>query len=179
MTIATGAVVEDTEQTRVYGRLWVPQPSCISMSSVISLGSSLPPSPSLESMASSRPPSPFSDSATPAPQASEIVDGRLTTPITRRHAQFYFEDGNLIFSVCISLFIATILRILSVSMSQVENTLYNVHRYFFKRDSDHFHAEFQGSLAASGMGVTDENPFVLLNIKSKDFDEFLAVLYPT
>ncbi|KZP04737.1 hypothetical protein FIBSPDRAFT_711588, partial [Athelia psychrophila] len=67
-----------------------------------------------------------------------------------KHSQYYFEDGNVVF--------------------RVENTLYNVHRYFFVRDSPHFRAILQGN--------DTTNPCVLSGVNCADFDEFLAILYP-
>ncbi|KZP11864.1 hypothetical protein FIBSPDRAFT_837172, partial [Athelia psychrophila] len=72
-----------------------------------------------------------------------------------RHSQYYFEDGNIFF--------------------QVEDTLYNVHRYFFARDSAHFRAIFQGTV----QGTNATKPCLLSNLNCADFDEFLAILYPT
>lgn len=55
--------------------------------------------------------------------------------------------------------------------NQVENTLYNVHRYFFARDSAHFRSLFEtaGELRSC----------VLSDVSCADFSEFLAILYPT
>ncbi|KZP22518.1 hypothetical protein FIBSPDRAFT_675887, partial [Athelia psychrophila] len=71
-----------------------------------------------------------------------------------RHPQYYFKDGNTVF--------------------MIEKVLYNVHRYFFERDSAHFR-----SILESGQGADEQNPIVLPDVSCSDFDEFLAILYPT
>ncbi|KZP08362.1 hypothetical protein FIBSPDRAFT_703036, partial [Athelia psychrophila] len=71
-----------------------------------------------------------------------------------RHSRYYFKDGNVVFLI--------------------EDVLYNVHRYFFERDSTHFR-----SILESVKGADEQNPIVLLDVSCSDFDEFLAILYPT
>ncbi|KZP11842.1 hypothetical protein FIBSPDRAFT_173855 [Athelia psychrophila] len=68
-----------------------------------------------------------------------------------RHTLYYFEDGNVVFLI--------------------EDTLYNVHRYFFARDSSHFRTILKGTDAS--------HPCVMSDVSCEDFDEFLAILYPT
>ncbi|KZP15377.1 hypothetical protein FIBSPDRAFT_684963, partial [Athelia psychrophila] len=53
----------------------------------------------------------------------------------------------------------------------VEGTLYNVHRYFFVRDSTHFRTILQGT--------DDPHSYKLSDVNCADFDEFLTILYPT
>ncbi|KZP15384.1 hypothetical protein FIBSPDRAFT_1048175 [Athelia psychrophila] len=114
------------------------------MSSI--LESNSPSSPSLMSQTSSRASSPFdlTETGTPVDQIMKLEAQ------TTRHPRYSFEDGNLVF--------------------RVENTLYNVHRYFFVRDSPHFRAILQGN--------DTTNPCVLSGVNCADFDEFLAILYP-
>ncbi|KZP17540.1 hypothetical protein FIBSPDRAFT_698883, partial [Athelia psychrophila] len=71
-----------------------------------------------------------------------------------RHPQYYFKDGNTIFLI--------------------EEVLYNVHRYFFERDSAHFR-----SILENVQGTEEKNPIILPDVNCSDFDEFLAILYPT
>ncbi|KZP04954.1 hypothetical protein FIBSPDRAFT_806207, partial [Athelia psychrophila] len=71
-----------------------------------------------------------------------------------RHSKYYFKDGSVVFLI--------------------EKVLYNVHRYFFERDSAHFH-----SILENVQGADEQNPIVLPGVRSADFDEFLAILYPT
>ncbi|KZP11845.1 hypothetical protein FIBSPDRAFT_799817, partial [Athelia psychrophila] len=109
--------------------------------------SSSPSSPSL--MASSGAPAslPLEVTITEAPvEPAKELDANKS-----RHPQYYFEDGNVVFLV--------------------EDTLYNVHRYFFARDSTHFRAILQGTDAS--------HPCVISDVSCADFDEFLAILYPT
>ncbi|KZP24170.1 hypothetical protein FIBSPDRAFT_857623 [Athelia psychrophila] len=109
--------------------------------------STSPPSPSLMSLGSSRASSPFEFAVTEGPmdQANELDADK------GKHPQYHFEDGNIIFLI--------------------GGTLYNVHRYFFARDSSHFRAILQD---------TDTyHPCVTLDVSCADFDEFLAILYPT
>ncbi|KZP20411.1 hypothetical protein FIBSPDRAFT_861634, partial [Athelia psychrophila] len=97
--------------------------------------------------------------------ASSPVDLTITEPTVdqiqeldakgTRHPKYYFEDGNIVF--------------------QVEDTLYNVHRYFFARDSAHFRAILQGAVQRTAA----IEPCVLSGVNCADFDEFLAILYPT
>ncbi|KAF7979223.1 hypothetical protein HWV62_43178 [Athelia sp. TMB] len=56
---------------------------------------------------------------------------------------------------------------------QVEGILYNIHRYFFERDSSIFRSTLE-STPASNTGA----PLVLPDITCSDFDEFLSILYP-
>ncbi|KZP18394.1 hypothetical protein FIBSPDRAFT_684493, partial [Athelia psychrophila] len=51
----------------------------------------------------------------------------------------------------------------------VEGVLYSVHRYFFERDSSSF----------VGQGLSKQEPMVLANVSTHDFDLFLSILYPT
>ncbi|KZP15345.1 hypothetical protein FIBSPDRAFT_750386, partial [Athelia psychrophila] len=103
------------------------------------------------SLASSHTSSPV-DLTIPEPSVDQIqkLDAKGV-----RHSQYYFEDGNIVF--------------------QVEDTLYNVHRYFFARDSAHFRAIFQGTVR----GTDAIKQCVLSGVNCTDFDVFLAILYPT
>ncbi|KAF7973593.1 hypothetical protein HWV62_14888 [Athelia sp. TMB] len=73
-----------------------------------------------------------------------------------RHPRYFFEDGNIVFLV--------------------GETIYNIHRYFFARDSAHFRSIFG---ACGVQGANELNPYVLSDFSCTDFDEFLAILYPT
>ncbi|EPT02410.1 hypothetical protein FOMPIDRAFT_1094708, partial [Fomitopsis schrenkii] len=75
-----------------------------------------------------------------------------------RHEQYYFDDGNVVF--------------------RVEDTLFNVHRFFFKRDSLVFQTMFAQPSATPGEGESDDKPILLESIKSADFACFLACVYP-
>ncbi|KIM86027.1 hypothetical protein PILCRDRAFT_816574 [Piloderma croceum F 1598] len=75
-----------------------------------------------------------------------------------RHNRYYFSDGNVIFLV--------------------EGTLYNIHRYFFHRDSSTFAFMFSLPFGGRGEGLTDDEPIVFNKIKARDFDLFLSILYP-
>ncbi|KZP20417.1 hypothetical protein FIBSPDRAFT_826974, partial [Athelia psychrophila] len=113
--------------------------------------STSPSSPSLVSLGSSR-----ASSQPDVTVAEAPVDQANDPDATKsRHPQYYFEDGNVVF--------------------RVEDTLYNVHRYFFARDSAHFRAIFQETV----QGTNATKPYVLSNLNCADFDEFLAILYPT
>ncbi|KZP25612.1 hypothetical protein FIBSPDRAFT_1041252 [Athelia psychrophila] len=104
-------------------------------------------------------------SAPPSPRASSLIDSNeLEQPAGRsnieleaqrtRHSQYYFKDGNVVF--------------------MVEEVLYHVHRYFFERDSAHFR-----SILESAQGCEETNPIALSDVNCSDFDEFLAILYPS
>ncbi|KZP04073.1 hypothetical protein FIBSPDRAFT_767982, partial [Athelia psychrophila] len=108
--------------------------------------STSPSIPSLVSLGGSRASSPPDVTVAEAPvdQANEPDANK------NRHPQYYFEDGNVVFLI--------------------EDTVYNVHRYFFARDSTHFRA-VQRTAAIE--------PCMLSGVNCADFDEFLAILYPT
>ncbi|KAH9833508.1 uncharacterized protein C8Q71DRAFT_187788 [Rhodofomes roseus] len=72
-----------------------------------------------------------------------------------KHDRFYFDDGNVIFLV--------------------EETLFNIHRYFLKRDSPVFQDMFS---MHSDEGRSDDSPILLEGTKSVDFACLLACLYP-
>ncbi|KZP10909.1 hypothetical protein FIBSPDRAFT_757464, partial [Athelia psychrophila] len=104
-------------------------------------------------------------SAPPSPRASSLIDSNeLEQPAGQakigqeakgtRHSQYNFKDGNVVFLV--------------------DEVLYNVHRYFFERDSAHF-----GSVLESAQESEETSPIVLADVSCSDFDEFLAILYPT
>ncbi|KAF5320980.1 hypothetical protein D9619_001579 [Psilocybe cf. subviscida] len=79
----------------------------------------------------------------------------------QRHPRFYFPDGNVVFLV--------------------EDVLFNVHRYFFQRDSPVFSAMFslpKPEADERPEGEDDEKPIVLSNISKKDFERLLVILYP-
>ncbi|KZP02430.1 hypothetical protein FIBSPDRAFT_1055879 [Athelia psychrophila] len=118
-----------------------------------SISTSAPPNPSLVSFGSSRvsPPLSSNDSELnrPAVQVAIGLEAKAN-----RHSHYYFKDGNVVFLI--------------------EEVLYNIHRYFFERDSAHFR-----SILASVQGADEQNPIVLSDVSCSDFDEFLAILYPT
>ncbi|KAI0733744.1 hypothetical protein C8Q72DRAFT_761282, partial [Fomitopsis betulina] len=75
------------------------------------------------------------------------------------HERFYFDDGNVVFLV--------------------EETLFNVHRYFLKRESPVFRDMFTFTPDSDGHeGSSNEHPVVLEGTKSLDFACLLACLYP-
>ncbi|KZP11399.1 hypothetical protein FIBSPDRAFT_800245, partial [Athelia psychrophila] len=103
-------------------------------------------------------------SASPSPRTPSLIDSNeLEQPAGQanialqaketRHSQYYFKDGNVVFLI--------------------EEVLYNVHRYFFERDSAHFR-----SVLENAQGADETNPIVLSDVNCNDFDEFLAILYP-
>ncbi|KZP28656.1 hypothetical protein FIBSPDRAFT_246260 [Athelia psychrophila] len=120
-------------------------------STMSSILTSAPPSPSLVSLESSRAASTLDSNELelPAVQGNSDMEAKAT-----RHSQYYFKDGNIVFLI--------------------EKVLYNVHRYFFERDSPHFR-----SILGSIQGADEQNPLVLPDVSCSDFDEFLAILYPT
>ncbi|KZV85853.1 hypothetical protein EXIGLDRAFT_725480 [Exidia glandulosa HHB12029] len=76
-----------------------------------------------------------------------------------RHREYYFDDGNVTFLT--------------------DGILFNVHRYWFKRDSPAFRAMFSmppphGEVAE---GCSDDNP-IRLAVSAVDFERFLWILYP-
>ncbi|KAI9452802.1 hypothetical protein F5148DRAFT_985820, partial [Russula earlei] len=75
-----------------------------------------------------------------------------------RHSKYFFDDGNVTFLI--------------------DGILFCVHRYLFSRGSEHFSARF------SRLEVRDHDhealpPTISLDdVKCKDFEAFLSVLYP-
>jgi len=103
------------------------------------------------------------DNVSSRPMSSPGVESMdLNTPLSAKpgpfslHKRFFFEDGNITFLV--------------------DSILYRVHRYFLCRDSNEFMTRL------SGLPAPQEGAFPpvisLENVKSKDFDAFLSVLYP-
>ncbi|KIM74907.1 hypothetical protein PILCRDRAFT_25199, partial [Piloderma croceum F 1598] len=75
------------------------------------------------------------------------------------HAEYYFEDGNIIFLV--------------------ENDLFRVHRHFFVRESVVFRDMLSipsGSKTATE-GLSDDKPILLQNVKSIDFERMMWMFY--
>ncbi len=61
-------------------------------------------------------------------------------------------------------------------VKQVDDILYRVHRYFFCRDSKIFKTRLSRLPAQESPASL---PIISIeNVKSKDFDAFLSVLYP-
>ncbi|KZP27875.1 hypothetical protein FIBSPDRAFT_817855 [Athelia psychrophila] len=116
-----------------------------------SILTSAPPSPSLVSFGSSRAASTLNANELELPAVQGSIDPEAKAT---RHSQYYFKDGNIVFLI--------------------EEVLYNVHRYFFERDSTHFR-----SILESIQGADEQNPIVLPDVSCSHFDEFLAILYPT
>ncbi|KAH9051021.1 hypothetical protein EDB83DRAFT_1360934 [Lactarius deliciosus] len=90
---------------------------------------------------------------------SRTPDGslaRLQSNDYLRHSKYFFKDGNVTFLV--------------------DGFLYCVHRYFFSRDSVYFSTRF------TQLGVRDHEAsstvVSLGDVKRKDFEAFLTVLYP-
>ncbi|TFY75991.1 hypothetical protein EWM64_g8020 [Hericium alpestre] len=80
----------------------------------------------------------------------------------KRHERFYFDDGNIVFAV--------------------QNVLYNVHRYFFCRDSSFF-SNLVNNRSTSAGEARDPSaallkPFLLKDVQSAEFDALLCILYP-
>ena len=93
-------------------------------------------------------------------------------PFTQ-HKRFFFEDGNITFLVRLPSRRNTCA--LLISRVQVDGILYRVHRYFFCRDSKVFMTRLSRLPAQEGSSP----PIISLeNVKSKDLDAFLSVLYP-
>jgi hypothetical protein len=63
---------------------------------------------------------------------------------------------------------------------QVENTLYKVHRHFFKQYSNHFATmfELQQPDGQPVEGETDDSPIHITGVESVEFDRLLSIFYP-
>ncbi|KAA1474555.1 hypothetical protein DENSPDRAFT_824534 [Dentipellis sp. KUC8613] len=78
-----------------------------------------------------------------------------------RHSVFYFEDGSL-------------------SVFQVENRLYRVHRYFLQKGSPMFHAMFAyqpGTIRGVAEGAEDSKPIFLDGTSCIEFESLLSYFY--
>jgi hypothetical protein len=91
-----------------------------------------------------------------------------------QHPKYFFKDGNLTFLVCgVCLDSSVHTKVTGFIGLQVDGTLYCVHQFFFSRDSVYFSARFDQ------LGDREALPIISLgNIKCKDFDAFLSILYP-
>lgn len=67
-----------------------------------------------------------------------------------------------------------------IATTKVEDVLYNVHRYFFRRDSSVFDGMFSlpHPVDKRPEGDSLENPIILEGIGARDFDRLLSLLYP-
>lgn len=89
-----------------------------------------------------------------SPNTTKTSQSTQSGPFTQ-HKRFFFEDGNITFLV--------------------DGILYRVHRYFLCRDSKMFMTRLSRLPAQDGSSL----PVISLeNVKSKDLDAFLSVLYP-
>ena len=146
-----------------------------SASSVVAIDSMSPEkNPPMESQASLEAPGaqPAALGAESASLPAVSADAKPTTSSCLRHDTYFFKDGNITFSVSIALLYA----LDSLTRSQVDGTLYCVHRYFFSRDSVYFSTKF------SQLGVRDHESLSttvsLGDVGRKDFEAFLSVIYP-
>jgi len=90
------------------------------------------------------------------------------------HKRFFFEDGNITFLVH-PMFLDYGALLTFGAVIQVDSILYRVHRYFLCRDSN----EFVTRLSRLPAQEQASPPIISLeNVKSKDFDAFLSILYP-
>lgn len=109
------------------------------------------------------------DEPTNTPRSQSIQLGPFT-----QHKHFFFEDGNITFLVR---YLRRNTYALLISRIQVDGILYRVHRYFFCRDSKIFMTRL--SRLPAQEGSESSLPVISLeNVKSKDLDAFLSVLYP-
>ncbi|KAI0060616.1 hypothetical protein BV25DRAFT_1807240 [Artomyces pyxidatus] len=78
--------------------------------------------------------------------------------LVEKHHRFFFEDGNLIFTV--------------------EGILYCVHRYYFVRDSPYFASRLPAPDARTGSTTFDPTDEIWRGITGADIDAFLSILFP-
>ncbi|EUC55496.1 BTB/POZ domain protein, partial [Rhizoctonia solani AG-3 Rhs1AP] len=74
-----------------------------------------------------------------------------------RHADYYFEDGNII--LC------------------VDDTLFKVHKSLLKLQSNNFETVFGIPPVATGAGMLDQNPITLPNITVDQFCNLMKLIY--
>ena len=89
-----------------------------------------------------------------------------------RHDKYYFKDGNITFLVRLCL----IAWSSAYCPTQVDGTLYCVHRYFFCRDSTYF------STRLDQLSIREHEFLAIIislgDVERKDFEAFLSVIYP-
>lgn len=110
----------------------------------------------------------MSSAVSPHPAAERVV----------RSVDYYITGGDVVFRVRGSV-IDRRVSYQRVTHSQVESTLFRVHRYFFTRDSAFFreklpHPPPPGEFTK---GSSDSNPFVLEDTLRIDFERLLWVFY--
>ncbi|KAI0931580.1 hypothetical protein AcV5_004967 [Taiwanofungus camphoratus] len=90
----------------------------------------------------------------------EGINGGEQVDNAKRHQSLYFDDETVVFLV--------------------ENTLFKVHRYFFKRHSKMFATMFSlpPEVGKPVEGQSDENPICVPEVLSKDFERLLSLFYP-
>ncbi|KAF7969624.1 hypothetical protein HWV62_26801 [Athelia sp. TMB] len=100
-------------------------------------------------------------SATPFTDDGDLNRGLPPVPadVYPMHEHFYFPAENIYFlaSICY------------IYPYYVEGIIYSVHRYFFERDSSAF----------ASQGLSKQEPMVLKDVSTRDFDLFLSILYPS
>jgi hypothetical protein len=111
--------------------------------------------------------------AEPTSLPAVSADAKPTTDDSfMRHVTYFFKDGNITFLVRVVLLYAPD----SLTRSQVDGTLYCVHRYFFSRDSAYFSTKF------SQLGARDHETLStivsLSDVERNDFEAILSVIYP-
>jgi hypothetical protein len=113
----------------------------------------------------------------------EMAESRTPTSVSQgadhsfpRHEKYFFKDGNITFLVR-GLLSPIVLCTPNLHAGlQVGGTLYCIHRYFFSRDSESF------STRLSRFNIPDHEALSTIislgDIKRRDFEAFLSVIYP-
>jgi len=109
---------------------------------------------------------------------TSAVSPNPTNDRIMRHVDYYITGGDVVFRVC-KICDRLSCQLSTMTHSQVENTLYRVHRYFFTRDSALFreklpHPPPPGEFTK---GSSDSNPFVLEDTLKIDFERLLWIFY--
>ena len=96
-----------------------------------------------------------------------------------RHGTYYIDEGDLVVRVSSSPSEergASAHRLLS--LLQAEDTLYRFHSFHLERATSYFDAKIQASSdAPANEGGRDDNPLVLDDVKSQDFENLMWFFY--
>ena len=101
----------------------------------------------------------------------------MSTIPVKRHPEYFFQEGDVTFKVCHPTLGFSSLQ----SRSQVESTMFRVHKRFFFRESSHFRSLFNSPAipCPDPPGSSETNPVVFKekDVTSDAFAHLLWIFY--